>query len=206
MREFSTLVLDLDGVVSWRIPAQKAGVPFLGHPKNPEELLKPVPILPIDRESVDGKISTKVIYDAIRHTLAPVFPDVARVIKGLDGKFIYGNTGRLNNEPMIASTFLSLSWAKIFSNFYDIYFRPGGYTTVESKVAAIADIRRRFYENEILVADDNPQDLIQEAVTFPNITFLLIRDLTTKRLTRGIDLKSLPNVHPVSTLRAGLFG
>lgn len=206
MREFSALVLDLDGVVNWRIPIQKAGVPFLGHPKDREDLLKPIQIFPTQRESQDGRLTPKSIYDAARHLVTPVFPDVARVIRSLDRKFIFGNTGRLNNEVMILSTVISLTWAKIFDKFDDIYFRPRGYTTVQSKVAGIADIRKQFYDNEILVADDNPEDLIPEAVTFPNITFLLIKDLTTKRLIRGINLKNLPNVHPVPTLRAGLFG
>lgn len=199
------MVLDLDGVVNWRIPAQKAGVPFLGHPQRPEDLLKPVPILPAQRESLDGKISPIIVYEAIRHSIPPVFPDVARVIRGLDEKFIYGATGRYNNEAMIASTVLSLTWAKIFSKFDDIYFRPTGYTTVQSKVAAIADIRKQFYENEIIVVDDNPEDLIPEAVTFPNISFLLIRDFTTNRLLRGINLSTIPNVRVVSTLRAGIL-
>lgn len=202
MKECGAIVLDLDGVVNWRIPAQKAGIPLFGQPSIH---LEPVAIRPVQKEVLDRRISARVIYDAIRHSLTPVFPDVIRVIKELDGKFIFGNTGWHNNEPMIAATVWSLTWAGIFSRFDDIYFRPAGYKTVESKVASIADIRRQFDDHEICVADDNPLDLIPEAITFPNIRFLLISDLTTGRLTNGIDFSTLPNVHRVSTLRAGLL-
>ncbi len=196
------LVLDLDGVVNWRVPAQKSGIPFLGY-YNPEKYKIPVRVRNITRE-INDQFSLKDIYDAIRHLLAPIFPDVARLIKELENTTIYGSTGRQNTKSMVYATFWSLRMAGIIDKFDDIYFRPTGFTTTESKVAALYDISQQWDQDQILVADDNPGDILPMARVFPNIRFFLIRDLTTSRLLRGVRPEEFPGVQIKPTLRAAL--
>lgn len=198
------LVLDLDGVVNWRIPAQRAGIPILGH-HNPDIYRIPIDTFPANREMYRRPL-LKDIYDAIRHGTVPVFPDVARLLKELKSTVIYGSTGRRNTYPMVYSTYFSLKMAGILDKFDDIYFKPEGYTTTEGKTAALDDIRRQWDDDQIFVVDDNPDDLLRMAKTFQRIRFILMRDLTTKRLTRGINMeKDFPNVQINETLRSALL-
>lgn len=199
------IVLDLDGVVNWRIPFQKAGVPLIGKP-NPDGYLKPVAVKPLNREQLDP-FTPKQIYDGVRHLLAPVFPDVIRVINTLDGSStIYGNTGRHNSKLMKAATVTSLTWFGIYSKFGDIYFRQHGFTTLEAKTAALADITQTWNEDQMEIVDDNPHDLLPISRMFRNARFHLIRDWTTDRLLKGVDMREFPNVDIKPTLRAALLG
>lgn len=204
-RPFSVLLTDLDGVVFWRIPAQKTGIPLLGTP-NPERYAQPVAIYHPKRQIIEQR-SLKSIFNAIRHAAAPVFPDVVRLIKELDNVSLYGNTGRPSEEFMIFVTTASLKFAEIFDKFDDIYFRPLGLTNVEAKASTLAGIRNQWDDDQIIVVDDNPEDLLPVAKTFPNIKFHLIRDFSTSRLLRGIDLSNdFPNVRVNKTLREALYG
>lgn len=205
MPEHRVVLLDLDGVVFWRVPAQKAGLPVLGDPKVREKFYKPVSIKPARKYPIDYRFKPKSIYDGVRHSLAPAFPDVVRLIKQAENATFYGGTGRHNTEAMTLATTFSLTWAGVERRFDDIYFRPEGYTTAETKVSALADIRRQWDDDQIEVADDNPADLLPMSRTFPNLRFHLIRDLTTDRLLRGIDLaQDFPNVDINRTLRQAL--
>lgn len=205
MPEHRVVVLDLDGVVNWRIPAQKAGIPLIGK-HDPRRYTTPVEIYQTQDVDLNGHISFKSVFSGTRHLMAPVFPDVAKLIKGLDDTTIYGSTGRPNEKPMVYATGHSLEFAGTLDKFDYIYFRPKGYTTTEAKVAALADIRRWWDDEQIEVVDDNPGDLLPMARTFPKIRrFNLIRDFTTNRLLKGIDLeKDFPNVKIARTLREAL--
>lgn len=203
--ENKALILDLDGVVSWRIPVQKTGVPIIGH-HNPDRYTKPVKeVLPSGEPSVYS-MNTMSIFSALRHFFAPVFPDVINVIKSIPSDVcIYGNTGRKNELPMIYFTSLSLGIAGISDKFEQIYFKPKGHKTLEHKLAVSRMIAKKHGEENMIVADDNPYDLIPQARQLQRAKFLLIKDLTTDKLTRGINMaKEYPNVLICNTLRQGL--
>lgn len=205
MPEHRVIVLDLDGVVNWRIPAQKAGVPIIGR-HDPTRYFTPIDIRPTEWIDLEGHVTIKGYYDGVRHLAAPVFPDVIKVIKSLEETTLYGSTGRHYEKLMVYATYISLNIAGISKSFDNIYFRKQDYTTTEAKVAALADIKRWWDDEQIEVVDDNPADLLPMARTFPNIRrFHLIQDWTTKRLLRGVDLvKDFPNVKISRTLREAL--
>lgn len=120
---------------------------------------------------------------------------------------IYGNTGRHNDPSMVSATYVSLALNRISDRFKDIFFRQRGLTTAESKISALKHVADDFSAGEqIVVADDNPADLLPMAKHFPKVRFFLISDLTTDRLLRGINLEEeFPNVKVKSTLRAALL-
>lgn len=204
--ERAKVVLDLDGVVNWRFPAQKHGIPIIGKP-SPERYASPERALPVLRHLPYKPPTLGNFLNAMRHALTPVFPDVVKVIKEFDPSIkVYGNTGRINDQSMVFMTHVSLERAGILGRFEDIYFRPETYTTTEGKLAALADIIRKSGHDQIICVDDNPGDLLPMAGTFPQVRFGLIRDLTTARLLKGVNMENYPNVGVYPTLRRALLG
>lgn len=210
-RPFSILLTDLDGVVFWRIPAQKAGIPIIGgKPENylgPDNFARQVLSSKTDRR-LDDKVTPEAVWDAARHFVVPVFSDVARLFHALDSSIIiYGNTGRHHNPAMVLSTWTSLRLAGIDDRFTRIFFRQKGSSTVTSKVFGIKwTIDHICSEDQIVAADDNPLDLLPMATLYKQARFILIKDWTTERLLRGVDMDDYPNVTIAQTLRKGLLG
>lgn len=206
-RPFSVLLTDLDGVVFWRIPAQKAGIPFIGnyHPQIYMDLLAR---MKHDHVIKNSKLTPFDLWNAARHIVVPVFPDVVKVLKDLDRNiWVYGNTDRYNNTPMVFATGKSLEMAGILDRFTAFHFREKGVSTLTSKMAGLIRIIEGIATpNEIVMVDDNPLDLIPFARSYPDVRFILIRDLTTDRLLSGVDMKALPNITMAPTLRKGLQG
>lgn len=199
------VVLDLDGVVTWRIPCQKAGIPIIGQ-HDPGKYAQAIREVPVALGPSDEALNLGTYFSAGRHLLSPVFPDVARVIKGLDpGIVIFGNTGRSDKLPVVNATWESLALAGLDGRFRLIYFKPDGQETVEHKVAVTGKIAKQYGEKKIVVADDNPYDLLPQAARFPGSRFILIRDLTTRKLLGGINMATeYPNVVIARTLRQGI--
>ncbi|MDO8576854.1 MAG: hypothetical protein Q7R82_00775 [Candidatus Daviesbacteria bacterium] len=205
-RKRKAVILDIDGVVNWRFPAQQAGIPLLGH-HNPDKYTRSIKEVPIAFGPSRDLSNIVSCYSAARHFITPVFPDVTRVIKGLDREetVIFGNTGRPNESLMVAATWGSLRIAGIADRFALIYFKPKGQKTVEHKFAVSAKKAEEYGEENITVVDDNPYDLFPQAKRLRRGKFVLIEDLTTDRLTKGIDMASeYPNVIVAKTLRQGL--
>ncbi|TSC88322.1 MAG: hypothetical protein G01um10147_227 [Microgenomates group bacterium Gr01-1014_7] len=206
-RPFSVLLTDLDGVVFWRIPAQKAGLTLNGT-NCLEHYLQPVNDLSFNGR-IDDLLSPETVLKALRHLLVPVFPDVKNVLRELHENRIkiMGNTGRYNDCAMVSATNVSLALNGVSDCFQDILFRPYGFTTAESKDAGFRYATLHVApEQEIIAVDDNPLDLLPLARKHPNGRFVLIRDLTTDRLLRGVNLEEdFPNVQVHPTLRAALL-
>lgn len=199
------LVLDIDGVVNWRIPFQYAGLPIIGQ-HNARKYSAYIGEVPVDTGPADDLISLRNLVSVWRHYIAPVFPDVTRVIKGLDMQTaVFGNTGREKELNMVRATWDSLDMAGIDSRFREIYFKPVGQKTVEHKLAVTKKIAEKYGEENIVVADDNPFDLLPQAARLPTARFILIKDYTTNKLLKGIDMsKHYPNVVIGRTFRHGL--
>lgn len=209
-RPFSVLLTDLDGVVFWRIPAQKAGIPLFGHSDHINYDLPKTVVSSVNGE-VDKSFNPLYIFHALRHLIAPAFPDVISLFSELQniyGVSIYGHTGRHNNTPLTLATILSLEFAGISKNMNGLNFRQKGRTTLESKTSSLLWTTQNIASpEEIVVADDNPMDLLPMAKLFREARFVLIKDLTTNRLLRGVNLEEdFPNVTLASTLRKGLLG
>ncbi len=116
------VVLDLDGVVNWRFPAQKHGIPIIGK-HNLERYASPERVLPVVRNLPDKPPTLGSFLNAMCHALAPVFPDVVKVLKDFDsGIKVYGSTGRINDKSMVFMTHVSLELVGILRRFEDIYF------------------------------------------------------------------------------------
>lgn len=108
---------------------------------------------------------------------------------------------------MIAATWRSLEIAGIADKFADIYFKPDGQRTVEHKLAVSTEKAKEFGEENITIVDDNPYDLFPQARKLRRARFGLIRDLTTNRLLKGINMATdYPNVTIYHTLREALLG
>lgn len=209
-KPFSVLLTDLDGVIFWRIPAQKAGIPLLGN-VTPQTYINQALRALQEKKDFGGSDTKPTMLDnwqAIRHLVVPVFPDVIRVLNELDSNiWVYGNTGRHKSPPMTAATWLSLQMAGIHHRFNGIIFRERNSGTTSNKEGGLQRTIKGFAdEDEIVVVDDNPLDLIPMAYNHPNVRFILIRDLTTDRLLKSLDMKTgFKNVTIARTLREGLL-
>ncbi len=110
----------------------------------------------------------------------------------------YGNTGRSNKRPWVEMTRKTLSRGGILEGFEDIFFKPKGFKTIESKGAAIAGLRERY--EHVRHYDDNPADVLGLARVFPDVEFVIVQDLTTGLLLSRTEMSEYPNVQRVAVL------
>lgn len=86
----------------------------------------------------------------------------------------------------------SLAKAGILERFQDLYFRPRGITTAVSKLSGVAYLRQQY--DQVVHFDDNPLDGVPIARFFPDVQVVIVRDYSTDRLLRVVDLAGLPNL------------
>lgn len=194
------LALDLDGVLIWRpIPFQlsatirrlRHGTAIFDPPqKLPEKTgfgIYHISPTPMERLSL------------LWHQPRFVYPGVAENMLNIKNVDIYGNTGRLGRSHWNRLTRAQLERAFIMGRFKDIFFRPEGISTKESKLLAVDFLLELGYAR-VRCIDDNPADLLPICKRFPSLVDgVLISDWSTKFLLRGVDLKEIPNFYVVRT-------
>lgn len=110
----------------------------------------------------------------------------------------YANTGRSNKRPWVEMTSRVLSRGGILKQFEDVFFKPEGFKTIESKGAAIAELRKRY--ERVRHYDDNPADVLGLAKVFPDVDFVIVQDLSTGLLLSRTEMSEYPNVQRIAVL------
>lgn len=195
------LSLDLDGVIFPRIPVQWKAL--LHYAMKGRAIYQPPKLVGfIDRPPLDdppGPIERRLL--AI-HRRRRIPQDVVDTLSNTGGATICGNTGRPNREAWVAMTIEALLRDGALGYFEDIYFRPHGLITVESKAAVVGYLRQRY--PRVIHFDDNPADALPIAACFPDVDVIIVQDLTTGLLYSRREAQRYPNVRRVASFRAGV--
>lgn len=161
-------------------------------------IYEPPTIPDVPRFIQDARVSSpKEAVTLFFHSIRPLKKGVKEFIENSDADK-YGNTGRSNKKPWVEMTRRTLSRGGILEEFEDVFFKPKGFKTIESKGAAIAQLRKR-YEN-VRHYDDNPADVLGLARVFPDVQFVIVQDLTTGLLLSRTEMSEYPNVQRVAVL------
>lgn len=193
------LVLDLDGVVIFRLPWQAKAERDYGK-KGCGLYVPPTDIPQIAREIRHEGLGVVEVGSFVFNTMRCVFPDVSRVLPQIEDMDVYGNTGRSNKASWVAMTRWQLRMGGVEGCFQDIFFKPKGTTTAGSKLGNVAYLLEKY--RVVRCVDDNPADLLPILNKFPDrVEGVLVRDRSTDLLLAGIDIKSYPNFRVVSKFR-----
>jgi hypothetical protein len=149
----------------------------------------------------NGVSSPKEAVILFFHSIRALKKGVREFIESSDADK-YANTGRSNKRPWVNMTRKTLSNGGVLEQFEDIYFKPKGFRTIESKGAAIADLRERYAR--VRHYDDNPADVLGLARVFPDVEFVIVQDLSTGILLSRTELSQYPNVSRVAALNGRL--
>lgn len=195
------LSLDLDGVVFPRIPVQwKALFHYAMKGRaiyQPPELVEFVDRPPLN--DPPGLIESGLL--AI-HRKRKVPRDVIDTFADTGGITICGNTGRPNSEAWVAMTIEALLRDGVLGYFENVYFRPQGLSTRESKATVVDHLRQQY--PRVIHFDDNPADALPIAACFPDVKVVIVQDLTTGLLYSRREAQRYPNVRRVASFRAGV--
>lgn len=202
------LSLDLDGVVYKRPPIQTMGLAmYLRRGSSIYEAIDPIPTYELSEIARDSSPSLRK--RLFRATLArrQVPIDVRNTLRALDqmddAPDIYGNTGRIYDERMVALTDQTLESGGIDLCIQRVYYRPPGLSTRESKLAVVAMLRQKY--GHVTHVDDNPADGLPIAATFPDVNVVILQDLTTGILFARGEIEQFPNARRVATFREAVL-
>ena len=191
------ILYDLDGVIIGRPPVQFSALwkyMFMGN-----RIYIP-PELPstLNRTEDPARISTffeatSFYFQSLRSVKSGISEHLG---KQTADKF--GNTGRPNKTPWVKMTRHTLSKGGVWTQFDDIFFKPVGAKTIESKGVAIAQTCEAY--EVVTHIDDNPADVLGLAKFFPNVQFIIVSDRSTGILMSRVELREYPNVKRVALL------
>lgn len=189
---------DLDGVVIDRRPLVGQFGAVRDFLLNGTTIYKPPTIPDVPRFVQVARVSSsKEAIVLFFHSIRPLKKGVKEFIESSHADK-YGNTGRSNKKPWVEMTRRTLSRGGIFEQFEDVFFKPEGIRTIESKGAAIAELRKRY--GCVRHYDDNPADVLGLARVFPDVQFIIVQDLTTGLLLSRTEMSEYPNVQRVAVL------
>lgn len=184
--------LDFDGFVfGQRFPAQIAAL-TKHKPLIPGE----VPVTGADRKVVNHPFTLSDMVELWMHFGRHVRPEAARMVRDIynAGGIIIGNTGRTSTLPMVTLTQEGLEEAHLNYFFQDIYYKPEWMrSSDESKHWALVDMKSQGYEN-IFHYDDNARTVRRLAPLHPDVSFVIVQDLTSGILFSRREMKKHPNV------------
>lgn len=195
--------LDLDGPTIWRIiPRQWDAVKE--YKKHGTAIYRAPSCYPKTLPCTsDHPLTLKEIISFPAHQIRFVFPDAARALNELKEVDVFGNTGRPDKNTWQEMTRRTLRRGGILERFQDIFHRPIGIHTTESKLCRVGILRNSY--SRVAHVDDNPANALPIAATFKDVPVYLICDLSTGYLLQRVNLeKDFPNVTVVSTLRQAL--
>ncbi|MBI4097132.1 MAG: hypothetical protein HY428_01835 [Candidatus Levybacteria bacterium] len=192
--------LDLDGVVfGGRIPIQTAVfTPWkYNRPFVPEH--KQVTLA--DRVVMSDTLSPIEWLELQLHARRSVKPEFAAIVERMQADAIFGNTGRPNHEQMVKLTREKLQEAGIAGYFRDIYFKPDGVRSEESKYWALTELVERGFD--VVHYDDNARTVKLLAGALPHVRFVIVGDLSSGLLFSRREMESYPNVARIAVHNSG---
>lgn len=197
------LSLDLDGPVIWRIiPIQSEAIRKY-RKYGPAIYSAPASIPPTPKYNGNRPLRPDEIPNLFAHSIRFVYPDAGKALLELEGVEVFGNTGRPDQKAWIEITKGTLQRGRVLGRFANVFHKPSGLHTMESKLANVALLRQHC--GRVAHIDDNPADALPIAAMFPDVAVRLVRDLSTDFLLSGILLeRDFPNVKVVSSLREAL--
>ncbi len=200
--DVEALVLDLDGVVILRPPYQAKATG--DYKKQSLDLYTPpTNMVQVTREIRRERLGVSEIGAFVFNTMRWVYPDVSRTLPQVKNVDIYGNTGRSNKTLWVAMTRWQLRMGGVEAEFEDIFFKPKGVKTRDSKLGNVAFLLERY--GRVRCVDDNPADLLPILNKFPDeVDRVLVQDRSTKQLLADVNLRDYPNLRVVSRFRDGV--
>ncbi len=196
--------LDLDGVVFKRFPFQFKAI-WRRHllRKGVGIYLPPAEIPEMVREEVTDRLRPAELPNFIVHMVRRVPEEVKSAILSLYGIGfdIYGNTGRSSRGPWVNMTMASLERHGVLDYFLDVFFKPEGFKTRDSKINAVAKLRERY--ERVVHFDDNPEDALPMAELFPDVKLVIVQDKSTGLLYSREEALRYHNVTRVITFQQG---
>lgn len=179
---------DCDGVLVTTFPYQAGALRRL----NPNLFQPPIEIPVIKHEVTGGNLRSREIPSFLLHCLKWVPRSTIEALDILYSQCLYVNIGRRNTKPWVDLTKRSLARAGILERFQDLYFRPRGVTTAVSKLHGVACLRQQY--SQVIHFDDNPLDGVPIAQFFPDVLVVIVRDYSTNRLLKEVNLTRLTNL------------
>lgn len=197
------LSLDLDGPVIWKIiPIQSTAIREYGK-YGPAIYSAPASIPPTPKYNDNRLLKPGEIFILFAHSIRFVYPDARRSLQELQEVEVFGNTGRPDQKAWRWITKGTLQRGKVLGRFANVFHKPSGLHTMESKLANVALLRQHY--GRVTHVDDNPADALPIAAKFKDVEVRLVRDFSTDFLLSKIYLENdYPNVKVVSTLREAL--
>lgn len=198
-RKKGALILDIDGVVLRRFPFQFKAVLWLIL-NGPRIYLPPREVPTPSYEEYTKRLSIPERIFFLAHLNRTLMPGVLKTIpEAAECWDIYGNTGRPRRREFLDLTKNSLEAGGVLGNFEEIFYKPPGVRTRDSKMSFVGYLSE-IYE-QIKYLDDNPADALPIARAFPNIDVRLMQDWSTGFLLNGVDRCDFPNVTLESNFR-----
>lgn len=154
---------------------------------------KHAPITVDQRVPVNHPLSIFEKVNFIIHSKRRVRPEMAEFVKNTKAEAIFGNTGRPNHVLMVRMTRARLRQTRINKYIDDIFFKPEGVSSDESKYWALRQLLEMGFA-DITHYDDNALTVKRLAGALPQVRFVIVQDLTSGILFSRREMEKYSNV------------
>jgi hypothetical protein len=157
------------------------------------------PIVPVDRKVDETYVmSAQDMVNYITQSHRSVSLDTWEYLWNRTAD-IHGNTGRENQRPWIDMTERTLNDGNVLTCFKNIYFRPKGLQGIESKGAAILELKKKYLK--VTHYDVDPWVIIGLSIVFRDVNFVIIQEPGTGILFTDEVKRRFPNVTGMGPLK-----
>lgn len=192
--------LDLDGVVFGGKPPVQTAV-FTPWKNNRPFVPEHKQFTHADRVVKSHSLSPLEWLELQLHARRPVKPEFAAIVERMQADAIFGNTGRPNHESMVNLTREKLQEVGIAEYFEEIFFKPKGIRSDESKYWALKELVERGFD--VVHYDDNARTVKLLAGALPDVRFVIVEDLSSGILFSRREMESHPNVARIAVHNSG---